>query len=93
VPAVVRPPTLRGTPVVGNRLVATAPAWNTTPTQVTYRWQLCTTARCVPIKGRTSLALALTAADAGHTVRIVATATFGADKLTSNSKRLRVSAG
>jgi hypothetical protein len=92
VPAAISAPSLRGTPDVGDRLVATPPAWNATPTQVAYQWQLCTTARCLPLENRTSLALVLTAADAGHTVRIVAIATFGTGKLTSSSKRLRVRA-
>lgn len=91
-PEVVTPPALRGTPVVGDRLTATPPVWNTMPTEVTYQWQLCTATRCVPIKNHTSLALSLTAADAGHTVRIVTTATFDPGKLTSSSKRLRVHA-
>lgn len=92
-PAATRPPVIRGTPVVGGHLAATAPTWNATPTQVGYQWQLCTTARCLPIKGQTSLALTLTANDAKHTVRIVATATFGADTLTSSSKKIAVRAG
>jgi hypothetical protein len=92
VPAVVSPPALRGTPAAGDRLTAIPPAWNTTPTQVTYQWQLCTATHCLPLENRTSLALSLTAAEAGHTVRIVATATFDLGKLTSSSKRLRVRA-
>jgi hypothetical protein len=91
-PAVINPPALRGTPVVGARLTAASPVWNTTPTQVVYQWQLCAATRCLPIKSRTSLALSLTSADAGHTVRIVATATFGSGKLGSDSKQLRVRA-
>ena len=92
-PAVVGPPTLRGRAIIGGRLVATPPTWNTTPTHVSYQWQLCTSARCLPIKNRTSLALTLTAADAGRAVRIVATASFGTGKLTSSSKRLKVGTG
>jgi hypothetical protein len=91
-PAVVNSPALRGTPVVGDRLTATPPAWNTTPAQVAYQWQLCTATRCLPIKNRTSLTLSLTSADAGQTVRIVATATFDSGRLASSSKRLRVRA-
>jgi hypothetical protein len=91
-PAVATPPALRGTPVAGDRLTATSPVWNTTPAKVVYQWQLCTATRCVPIKSRTSLALSLTSADVGHTVRIVATATFASSKLTSDSNRLRVRA-
>lgn len=88
-PALIAPPMVHGMPVAGDRLVATAPAWNTTPTRVTYQWQLCTTA-CRPIKGQTRLALRLTAPDAGHKVRLVAAATFGTIALASYSRQVSV---
>jgi hypothetical protein len=87
-----KPPALHGPAVVGKRLVATAPVWPSTPAGVTYRWQLCTGARCVAIPRATTLALTPTTKDAGHTVRIVATATFGLGTMTSNSAKIRVRA-
>lgn len=89
-PQAVTAPTLHGAPTVGRTLIATAPTWNATPTLVTYQWQLCTRAGCAPIKGATRLTLKLTKREAGHTVRIVATATFDSRKVTSVSKRIAV---
>jgi hypothetical protein len=90
--AATAPPSVHGTPVVGSRLVATPPAWNATPTQVSYRWQLCTTSRCVAIAGQTKLSLLLSAKDAGHAVRLVATASFATGASTSISKKIEVRA-
>jgi hypothetical protein len=88
--AATAPPSVHGTPVVGRRVVATAPTWNTTPTRVSYRWQLCTASRCATIAGQTKLALVLSAEDAGHAVRIVATGTFATGTITSSSKKIAV---
>ncbi len=87
-PQAITPPAIRGTPAVGRTLTATAPTWNTTPTRVTYRWQLCMKTDCVPISGATKLSLKLTKRVAGHAVRIVAIATFDSGKVESASKRI-----
>jgi hypothetical protein len=92
-PTVAAPPTVRGTPVVGDRLVVTPPRWSQSPTQVAYQWQLCTPAGCEPISGKTALALVLGAKDAGHTVRVVVSATFGTVTLISNSRKIAVRGG
>jgi hypothetical protein len=84
------PPAIHGTPVVGERLTAAQPAVSQTPTQLTYQWQLCTPTGCRAIKDAAKLTLTLTAKDAGHTVRIVATATFATGTLTSDSKKIAV---
>ena len=89
-PEAVRPPTLHGTPTVGRTLTATAPTWSTTPTRVTYQWQLCTKAGCGPIKSATRRTLKLTQRMAGHTVRIIATATFDDRQVESVSKRIAI---
>ncbi len=91
-PTVVRPPAVHGTQVSGDRLVATPPTWNAAPTRVAYQWQSCTLSGCRPMAGQRTLALRLSPRDAGHTVRIVATATFGTFVLTSASKRIAVRA-
>jgi hypothetical protein len=89
-PGAVTVPTLHGVPTVGRLLTATAPAWSATPTRVTYQWQLCTKTGCAPIKGATQLTLKLTKRTAGHSVRIVATATFDGRNVESVSKRIAI---
>ena len=91
-PGAVTSPSLHGAPTVGRSLTATAPTWSTTPTRVTYQWQLCTTTGCVPIKGATRLTLKLTKRMAGHSVRIASIATFDGRTVESVSKRIAVRA-
>jgi hypothetical protein len=86
----ITPPAVRGTPIVGRTLTATPPTWSATPTRVAYQWQLCTRIGCVTIRGATKLSLKLTKRDAGHTVRIVATATFDGRQIESASRRIGV---
>ena len=85
-------PAIHGTPAVGRTLTATPPTWSATPTRVAYRWQLCTKTGCASITGATKLSLKLTTRFAGHTVRIVATATFDSRQVESVSKRIAVRA-
>jgi hypothetical protein len=89
-PSAVTSPTLHGVPMVGHLLTATAPAWSATPIRVTYQWQLCTKTGCAPIRSGTRLTLTLTKRTAGHTVRIVATATFDGKTVKSASKRIAI---
>jgi hypothetical protein len=89
-PEAVTPPTLHGVPTVGRTLTATAPNWSTRPVRVTYQWQLCAKTGCAPIKSATRLTLKLTRRTAGHSVRIVATATFDDGKVESVSKRIAI---
>ena len=91
-PKALTPPLLHGTPVVGHTVTASPPAWSSAPTRVDYRWQRCAATTCLRIAGATGLRLALTRRDAGHSVRLVATATVDGDTLTSNSKKLAVRA-
>jgi hypothetical protein len=89
-PPTLGPTTVRGTPVVGARLVATPPTGNEEPTRLSYQWQRCERTGCRAIKGATKLTLLLTANDAGDTVRIVTTATFDTATLTSDSRKIAV---
>ena len=91
-PEATTPPAIHGTPAVGRTLTATPPTWSATPRRVTYRWQLCTKTGCAPITGATKLSLKLTKRVGGHTVRIVATATFDSRQFESVSKRVAVRA-
>ena len=91
-PSVVTPPAVHGAPVVGGRLTAAPPSWSVTPTQVRYQWQLCAATACRAIVRATGLVLRLVTRDAGHSVRIVATASVGDVELTSASARVAVRA-
>ncbi|HEX7524798.1 MAG TPA: hypothetical protein VF327_00755, partial [Gaiellaceae bacterium] len=85
-PTAIEPPTLHGTPTAGRTLTATA------PTRVAYRWQRCNVTSCIPLPGANTLKLALTRADAGRTVRLVATALVDGATIVSTSKKLAVRA-
>jgi hypothetical protein len=89
-PRLLARPTLRGAPVVGRTLIASAATWSATPTRLTYRRQLCTKTLCAPIKGATRLTLKLTKRTAGHAVRIAAIATFAGGMVESDSKRIGI---
>ena len=89
-PHALRPPIVLGKHKIGNTVQATLPDWDSTPTRVTYQWQLCTGTRCVAIRGATKLTLKLLAAWAGHSVRIVATATAPGGSAKSASTRFTV---
>ena len=89
-PGAVTRPTIHGTARVGSVLTATAPVWNTQPTSVAYRWQLCTRVGCRSINGATKLTLRLDRRYRGRSVRIVATATVGGVTVTSASKAVAV---
>ena len=86
----VAPPRLRGTPIVGNTIRATAAIWSTAPTHVRYRWERCAGSSCATIAGATRLTLFLTKRDAGHAVRLVVTATIGGEEVRASSSRLAV---
>lgn len=89
-PVALHPPTLRGTPVVGHRIVAIPPRWSAMPASVTYAWQRCVGQRCRTISGATRPSLRLTGLDAGHTVRISATAEIGGITVRSTSSALEI---
>ena len=91
-PTAIEPPTLHGTPTAGRTLTATAPTWSSAPTRVAYRWQRCTAAGCSPLPGANRLTLALTRADVGRSVRLVATALVDGAMIVSFSKKLAVRA-
>jgi hypothetical protein len=91
-PQALTPPSLEGVPAAGHTLTARAPTWSSTPTSVTYQWQLCTAASCIPIKGATRLTLKLPKRTSGHSVRIASTATFDGHIVESFSKRIAIRA-
>jgi hypothetical protein len=77
VPAMLAPPTVTGTPQVGQTLSSTAGSWTNSPTSFAYQWTHCDPAgaNCAPIDGATSSSYTLATADVGATVRVSVTAT------------------
>lgn len=82
-PVLKLPPTITGSPVQGHRLIASTGTWTNSPIGFDYQWQRCdqTGAACTPIPGAggfvpgaTAFGYTLTAADVGHTLRVMVTA-------------------
>jgi hypothetical protein len=76
-PANVTPPTISGTPTVGQTLTASNGTWTNSPTSYAYQWLRCNGGgnNCASIKNATQQSYALVGADAGHTIRVRVTAT------------------
>src|SRR4051812_13244584 len=71
------PPTISGTPTVGQTLTASNGTFSgDQPITFTYQWQRCDTngGACVAIAGATAQTYTLQTADLGHTIRVVVTA-------------------
>jgi hypothetical protein len=70
-------PSISGNTTEGQRLSETHAAWSGSPTSFTYRWQRCNSAGsgCVAINGATSQTYVLAAADVGHRIRVLESAT------------------
>ena len=75
-PSNTAPPTVSGNTTQGQTLTTTNGSWSNLPTSYAYAWQDCDTAgnSCTTISGATTSSYTLTAADAGHTIRSVVTA-------------------
>jgi hypothetical protein len=71
------PPTVSGTTAQGQTLSTTTGTWSDTSGTFTYAWQDCDSAgaNCAAISGATGKSYSLRAADVGHTLRAVVTAT------------------
>jgi DNA-binding beta-propeller fold protein YncE len=78
-PAATTPPSISGTPTVGETLTASTGSWSSDPTGYSYQWEDCdsTGANCTLISGATSSTYALTGTDLGQTVEVVVTASNG----------------
>jgi hypothetical protein len=65
------PPTVSGTPEVGQRLTGTRGEWTGNPTDFNYFWQRCDRngGSCANISGANRAAYTLTTADVGNTLR------------------------
>jgi hypothetical protein len=71
------PPTIVGSPVVGQTLTANNGSWTGTGITFAYAWSRCdaTGAACVPIPLATQTTYTLVTADSGRTIRVTVTAT------------------
>ena len=71
------PPTISGTPQVGQTLTANNGTWTNSPTSFAYQWLRCNVGgnSCVPVANGTQRTYTLVGADAGRTMRVRVTAT------------------
>jgi hypothetical protein len=72
------PPTITGTPAVGQTLTASSGTWaGDQPIVFTYQWQRCNSAgaNCVAIPNETGSTYTVVAADVGNTLRVAVTGT------------------
>src|SRR5437016_4617677 len=83
-PANTTPPSISGTPTVGQTLTASDGAWSNSPTSFAYQWLRCNGGgnSCVSVANGTQKTYTLVGADAGHTMRVRVTAS-NADGATS----------
>ena len=70
------PPTISGTPKVGQTLTASNGTWSNAPTAYTYQWLRCNTSggSCVSVANGTQKTYTLVGGDAGHQMRVRVTA-------------------
>jgi hypothetical protein len=70
------PPTISGTPKVGQQLTADPGSWSGNPTSFAYQWQRCDAdvAACSNVAGATGKTYGASVADLGYRLRVVVTA-------------------
>jgi hypothetical protein len=80
-------PAVTGTDVQGNTLSSTTGSWTGNLSGLTRQWQDCNSsgAGCTDIAGATAATHILTFADAGHTLRLLVTATNGTGSTSQSS--------
>ena len=83
------PPTVSGTPAVGQTLTANAGTWTGTPTSFSYRWWRCS-GSCTVISGATGSSYAVAAGDAGSRLMVGVVASNGDGP---SPEAIRVAAG
>jgi hypothetical protein len=71
------PPTISGTPLVGQKLTGSTGSWTGKPTRYAYQWQRCDSggAGCTAISGATSSSYTVSSSDVGNTLKVTVTAT------------------
>lgn len=85
VPVNSAPPTVSGTPYVGQVLTAAPGTWTGSPT-FGYQWQRCSTS-CSNVSGATANSYTIVSLDLGATLQVVVTATNSAGSATATSAR------
>ena len=77
VPVNTAPPTITGTPQVGQTLTAGNGTWTNSPTSFAYQWLRCNAGgnSCASVANGTQKTYTLVGADAGRTMRVRVTAT------------------
>jgi hypothetical protein len=75
-PSNTAPPTISGTPKVGQTLTAAPGSWSGNPTSFAYQWQRCDAdvAACSNLVGATSTTYVVPLADLGYRLRVIVTA-------------------
>ncbi|HEX4526841.1 MAG TPA: hypothetical protein VH108_08905 [Gaiellaceae bacterium] len=90
-PSNTTPPAVSGTAKVGQTLTVSNGTWTGAPTSYGYQWQRCTSSTsCANIATATSQSYKAVAADAGHTLRAVVTASNPDGRSTANSNQTDV---
>src|SRR6476661_707998 len=81
-------PQISGTAKEGETLTASNGTWNNAPTSYAYQWRRCASdgRACGDITGATKQTYAVVAADVGHTLRVVVTATNTDGKASATSE-------
>src|SRR6266851_470279 len=81
------PPTISGTPKVGQQLTADPGSWSGNPTSFAYQWQRCDAdvAACSDVIGATGKAYGVSAGDLGYRLRVKVTARNAKGSDTANS--------
>jgi len=66
------PPSISGSPTVGQTLTASSGSWSGNSITFSYQWRRCNShgSNCGDIRGATSQSYKLTDSDAGHTIRV-----------------------
>jgi hypothetical protein len=85
-PANTAPPAVSGTPVAGETLMCSTGTWSNSPTSYAYEWKLEGT----PIAGATESTYTVQAADGGHSLTCVVTATNAAGSRSLSSEPVTV---
>ncbi len=81
------PPTISGTPQVGQTLTASTGSWTPTPSSFSYQWRRCDKngGSCANISGAQSKSYTLKSVDQGNTLRVRVTATLGGESSSATS--------
>ena len=81
------PPTISGTPKVGQELTANEGSWSGNPTSYAYQWQRCDAdvASCTSVVGASGKTYGVRLADLGYRLRVAVTARNAKGSATANS--------